>query len=85
MIKGIDDLESMDPKELSLVSILVILSKFNVPTFERNNKTKCPETHMAMYCHKMAKYAHNEELLIHVIQDSLTKVVAKWYLKFRKG
>ena len=34
-IKGVDDLGSVDPRELSLVIDLVIPPKFKMPTFEK--------------------------------------------------
>ena len=83
-IEGVDDLGSMDLKKLSLVSDLVIPPKFKMPKFEKYNGTKCLENHLAMYCNKMAGHAHNEDLLIHVLYDSLTGAVARWYMKLEK-
>ena len=72
-IEGVDNFGSMDPKELNLVPNLVILPKFKMPNFEIFDGTKCPKTHLAMYCKKWRSgYAFNEELLIHVFQESLT-------------
>ena len=65
-IEGVNDLESVDPKELSLIPDLVIPPKFKVPIFKKYNGTKCLENHLVTYCHKMAGHAHNEDLLIHV-------------------
>ena len=78
-IEGVDNLGSVDPKELSLVPDLVIQPKFKMPTFEKYDGTKCLENHLAMYCHKMAGRAHNEDLLVHAFYDSLTRAVAQWY------
>ena len=83
-IKGIDDLKSVDPRELYLVPNLVIPPKFKVPTFEKYNGIKCPENHLATYCHKTAWHTHNEDLLIHVFYDSLTGITAQWYVKLQK-
>ena len=82
-IKGVDDLESVDRKELSLVPDLVIPPKFKMSKFENYNGTKCPENHLATYCNKMAVHAHNEDLLIHVFYDSLTGAAARWYMKLK--
>ena len=79
VIESVDDLGSVDPRELSLVPNLVILPKFKMPTFEKYDGTKCPENHLAMYRHKMVGHAHNKDLLIHVFYDSLTGTVAQWY------
>ena len=78
-IEGIDDLKSVDPRELSLVPNLVIPPKFKMPKFEKCDGTKCPENHLATYCHKMAGHAYNKDLLIHVFYDSLTGAVVQWY------
>ena len=43
-----DHLESMDLRELSLVPDLVIPPDFKMPKFEKYDRTKCPETHLAI-------------------------------------
>ena len=83
-IEGLDDLGSVDPKELSLVPNVVIPPKFKMPKFEKYDGTKCHENYLAMYCNKMARHAHNEDLLIHVFYDSLVGVATQWYTKLRK-
>ena len=75
-IEGVDDLESVDPRELSLVPNVVIPPKFKMSKFEKYDGTKCLENHLATYCNKMAGHAHNEDLLIHVFYDSLTGAAA---------
>ena len=52
-IEGTDDLESVDPIELSLVSDVVIPPKFKMPKFKKYDGIKCPENHFATYCNKM--------------------------------
>ena len=47
-IEGMNDLRSVDPKELSLVPNLVIPPKFKMLKFEKYDGTKCPENHLAM-------------------------------------
>ena len=83
MIEGMNDLNSMDPRELCLIPDLVRPSKFKMSKFEKYDGTKCPENHLATYCHKMAGHAHNEDLLIHVFCDSLTGTAAQWYVKLK--
>ena len=65
------------PRELCLVSDVVIPPKFKIPTFKKYDRMKCPENHLAMYCNKMANHAHDEGLLIHVFYDSLTRAAAQ--------
>ena len=79
-----NDLRSVDPRELCLVPDLVIPPKFKTPKFEKYDGTKCLENHLAMYYHKMVRHAHNEDLLIHVFYDSLTRTAVQWYMKLRK-
>ena len=69
-IEGVNDLRSVDPRELSLVPDVVIPPKFKMPKFEKYDGTKCPKNHLATYCNKMAGHAHDEGLLIHVFYDS---------------
>ena len=71
-IEGMNDLGSVDPRELCLVPDLVMPPKFKMLKFEKYDGTKCPENHLATYCNKMAGHTHNEDLLIHVFYDSLT-------------
>ena len=84
-IEGVDDLGSVDPRELSLVPDLVIPPKFKMPTFEKYDGTKCPKNHLVEYCRKMVGHAHDEGLLIHVFYDSLTGAAVQWYWGLKKN
>ena len=42
VIEGMDDLKSVDPRELCLVLDFVIPPNFKIPTFEKYDGTKCP-------------------------------------------
>ena len=83
-IEGVNDLESVDPRELCLVPDLIMPSEFKMPKFEKYDGTKCLENHLATYCNKMAVHAHNKDLLIHVFYDSLDGTAAQWYMKLKK-
>ena len=72
-----DDLESVDPRELCLVSNVVIPAKFKMPKFNKYYGTKCPKNHLATYCNKMVGHARNEDLLIYVFYDGLTGAAAQ--------
>ena len=76
VIEGMDDLKSVNLRELCLVFDLVIPPKFKTPKFEKYDGIKCFESHLAMYCHKMVGHAHNEDLLIYVFYDSLIGTAA---------
>ena len=41
-IEGVNDLRSVDPRELCLVPNLVMPPKFKMPKFEKYDGTKCP-------------------------------------------
>ena len=69
----------VDARTMSLVPDLVLLPKFKVPTFDKYDGTKCPSTHLYMYCRKMTGYMSNDKLLIHCFQDSLTGSATRWY------
>ena len=83
-IECLDNLRSVDPRELNLVPDLVIPPKFKMPKFKKYDGTKCLENHLATYCNKMAGHTHNEDLLIHVFYNSLAGVAAQWYTKLKK-
>ena len=69
----------VDAYKMSLVPDLVLSPKFKVSTFDKYDGTKCPFTHLYMYCRKMTGYTSNDKLLIHYFQDSLTESTIKWY------
>ena len=71
-IEGVNDLGSVDPKELCLVPDLVMPLEFKMPKFEKYDGTKCPKNHLATYCNKMAGHPRNEDLLIYAFYESLT-------------
>ncbi|XP_022728769.1 uncharacterized protein LOC111284341 [Durio zibethinus] len=78
-VEGNDTYGVIDANELSLVPDLVIPPKFKTPDFEKYDGTKCPSAHITMFCRKMTSHTHNDKLLIHYFQDSLTGSAAKWY------
>ena len=63
---------TLDAGELSLVEGLVVPPKFKVPEFDKYNGTTSPRNHLTMYRRKMAAYSHDDKMLIHFFQDSLT-------------
>ena len=63
-MEGISISGSIDAAELSLVLGLVIPHKFKTLTFAKYYNTKCPTTHLTMYCQKMSAYTDNDKLLI---------------------
>ncbi|MCI65045.1 hypothetical protein A2U01_0086303, partial [Trifolium medium] len=59
----------VDALDMYLVPDVVIPLKFKAPDFEKYKGVHCPRNHLRMFCRKMAGYAANEKLMIHVFQD----------------
>ncbi|XP_017416451.2 uncharacterized protein LOC108327238 [Vigna angularis] len=78
-VEGVESYGFGDAARLSLVSGLKIPPKFKAPEFEKYKGNTCPKSHVTMYCRKMAAYAHDEQLLIHVFQEGLAGVALNWY------
>ena len=68
---------SINVAELSVVLGLVIPHKFKTLIFDKYDGTKCPTTHLTMYCRKMSAYTDHNKLLIYYFQDSLTGIAAQ--------
>ncbi|MCI23836.1 hypothetical protein A2U01_0045018 [Trifolium medium] len=74
----------VDAMDMCLVPDVVIPPKFKVPDFEKYKGIHCPRNHLRMFCRKMAGYAANEKLMIHVFQDSLSGASLDWYMKLER-
>ncbi|XP_058733802.1 uncharacterized protein LOC131605471 [Vicia villosa] len=66
--------------DMCLVPNVKIPAKFKVPDFEKYKGSSCPQSHLTMYCRKMATHTDDDKLLIHYFQDSLTGAALKWYM-----
>ena len=87
-LKAVEDrnaFKGVNLDELNLAPDLVMPPGFKTPKFEKYDESTCPEMHLVMYCNKMVGHTHNEKLLIHIFQESLTETALKWYLKLRRG
>ena len=78
-MEGSDVYGMVGAYKMSLVPDLVLPPKFKVPTFDKYDDTKCPSTHLHIYCRKMTGYTSNDKLLIHCFQDSLNGLATRWY------
>jgi len=67
--------------EMCLVPNVVIPKKFRVLEFVKYTRTQCLVTHLKTYRNKIAKVVHDEKLLIHFFQDSLSDVALTWYIQ----
>jgi len=66
---------------MCLVPNVVVLKKFRVPEFIKYTRTQCPMMHLKSYCNKMVEVVHDEKLLIHFFQDSLSGAALNWYMR----
>ncbi|XP_047168652.1 uncharacterized protein LOC124837360, partial [Vigna umbellata] len=81
-LRAIERFESYgfgDVARLSLAPGVTIPHRFKVPEFEKYKGNTCPKNNLTMYCRKMAAYAHDDKLLIHLFQDSLAEATLSWY------
>lgn len=79
-IEGRDTVE-LNSLNMCLVLGLVIPIKFKVPKFEKYKRDSCSRHHLVMFYHKMTFYAHDDKLMIHYFQDSLSGASLSWYMK----
>ncbi|RDY02331.1 hypothetical protein CR513_14215, partial [Mucuna pruriens] len=86
-VRIIEDTDShdLDAADLCLVLDIVLLANFKTPKFEKYKGSSCPRVHLAMYCRKMAPYTHQDKILVHYFQDSLTGAALNWYVNLEKG
>jgi hypothetical protein len=80
-IKGVDLYDPVQAAGMCLVPNVVVPKKFCVPEFIKYTGTQCPMTHLKSYCNKMEKVAHDEKLIIHFFQDSLSGAALTWYIR----
>lgn len=68
------------PKEMCLVSGIVILDKFKTTYFDKYKGHSFHKSYLIMYYRKMAAHVENDKLMIHYFQDNLSGHSFKWYL-----
>ena len=66
------DVFGQNVQELCLVPNVVKPPKFKVPDFDKYKGNTCPRVHLIMYVRKMSTQAHDDRVLVHFFQDSLT-------------
>jgi hypothetical protein len=81
VIEGVDIYDPVRAAEMCLVPNVVVPKKFRVPEFIKYSGTQCPMTHLRSYCNKMAEVVHDEKLLMHFFQDSLSGAKLSWYMR----
>ncbi|CAL5193641.1 unnamed protein product [Lathyrus oleraceus] len=83
-IEGKDTI-GLNALDMCLVSDLVLPPKFKVPEFEKYKGDGCPKHHLVMFCRKMTSHAHDDKLMIHCFQDSLTGASLSWHMKLERS
>ncbi|RDX66150.1 hypothetical protein CR513_55118, partial [Mucuna pruriens] len=58
---------------------------FKMPEFDKYKGISCPRLHLTMYYRKMVAYVHDDKILVHYFQDSLTKTALSWYVSLERG
>ncbi|XP_050920257.1 uncharacterized protein LOC127137893 [Lathyrus oleraceus] len=79
------DIVELNALDMCLIPGLVIPPKFKVPEFEKYKGDSCPKHHLVMFCRKMTSHAHNDKLMIHCFQNSLTGASLSWYMKLKRN
>jgi hypothetical protein len=67
VIEGVNLYDPIRAAEMCLVPNVVVPNEFI-----KYSGTKCPMTHLKSYCNKMVEVVHDEKLLMHFFQDSLS-------------
>jgi hypothetical protein len=80
-IEGVDLYDPVRAAEMCLVPNMVVPKKFRVPEFIKYTGTQCPMTPLKSYCNKMTEVVHDEKLLMHFLQDSLSGAALSWYMR----
>ncbi|RDX93544.1 hypothetical protein CR513_24182, partial [Mucuna pruriens] len=83
VIEGTGD-HGLDATDLCLMSDVALPVDFKTPKFEKYKGSSC-RVHLTMYCRKMAAYIHQDKILVHCFQDSLTGAALNWYVNLEKG
>ena len=66
----------LDAVEMCLAPGMVIPAKFKVPNFEKYKGASDPR--------KMVAYSHDDRLLMHFFQDSLSGASLDWYMQLER-
>jgi hypothetical protein len=85
VIKGSNIYDLVKAAEMCLVSNVIVPKDFQLPEFIKYTGMQCSLTHLNAYCNKMAQVVHEDKLLIHFFQDSLSDVALVWYMRLNIG
>lgn len=72
---------SVDALDMCLIPNMVIPPKFKVPEFEQYKGLNFPGNHLRIFNRNMDAYTHDEKLMMHCFQDSLSEASSGWYMQ----
>ncbi|RDX75832.1 hypothetical protein CR513_44246, partial [Mucuna pruriens] len=75
----------LEAVDLYLVPNVGLPTDFKMPEFDKYKGSSYPKVHLAMYYRKMAAHIHDDKILIHCFQDSLTGAALSWYVSLERG
>jgi hypothetical protein len=81
IVERVDLYNPVRAAEMCLVLNMVFPKKFHVSKLIKYNGTQCPVTQLKSCCNKMAEVVHEEKLLMHFFQDSLSGATLSWYMR----
>lgn len=84
-LKSMKGFSTLKIDDMCLVLDLVIPSKFKVPNFEKYTGDSFPRHHLVMFCRRITSYTHNDKLMIHYFQYSLSEASLSWYMKLERS
>ena len=66
-----------------LVPNMVVPKMFCILELFKYTRTECPVTYLKTYFNKIMKAVHDDKLLIHFFQDSLSGAILNWYMRLQ--
>ncbi|RDX83493.1 hypothetical protein CR513_35578, partial [Mucuna pruriens] len=64
---------------------VVLSADFKTLEFNKYKGSFCPRIHLAMYCRNMVTYIHDDKILLHCFQDSVSRAALSWYVNLERG
>ncbi|XP_057969518.1 uncharacterized protein LOC131158667 [Malania oleifera] len=76
-IEGSNTFDSIDPNDLCLIPKVILTPKFKVLDFKKFDGTHIPQTHLRLYCQKMAAHADDESMQMKP-NETFREYVHRW-------
>ena len=75
----IQRIPGLDFEDLGLVSRVIILQKFKVPTFAKYDSVSCLKLHLRSYVKKIQPHMADKNLWVHFFQEILSGTQLDWF------